>query len=511
MRNISQSKQTVINMAASMTTYAISLLISFFLSPYIVKHIGVDANGFIALANNFLGYVSLASLALNTLASRFVTVSIHQNDNDKANRYFSSIFYANLFLSIGLTVVYSLIIIFLDKLIDVSPALLPDVRLLFGVLFINSVSNTIGSIFSVATFATNKLYLGSIASIFTNLIRVAVIVVLFACFEPKLYYVGVSTFCSGFLLVVINFFLTKKLLPQIRIDYKCFEKEKVKELISGGIWSSVNRLGTILLSDLDLLISNIFIDSVAMGVLSLSKTVPNAINSVVGSIVGVFSPNYTILYAQERYDELVKNVKQSMKIMGILTNLPVIVLIICGKQFYRLWQPTQDANELYILSVLAIACIIISGGINCIYNIFTVVNKLKLNAIIVIISGLISTGIVFVLLETTELGIYAIAGVSTVVSIIRNLVFTAPYGAKCLKLKWYAFYPEIVKPVIYVMFSVFVSYFPARFISGDNWISLFVLAVLTLVISVLIGYFVILNKEERHIINNIILKKIKRG
>lgn len=511
MSNVSQSKQTVLNMIGSVMTYVISMLISFFLSPYIVKNIGVDANGFITLANNFLGYISLASIALNTLGSRFVTISIYEKDNDKSNRYFSSIFYANLFLSIGLTIIYSLIIIFLDDLIDVSAALLPDVRLLFGVLFVNSVSNTIGSVFSVATFATNKLYLNSIATIITNLVRVTVLIVLFALFQPKLYYVGVSTFCSSFLLVVINFFFTKKLLPQIKINHKCFEIKKVKELVSGGIWASVNRLGTILLSDLDLLISNIFIDSIAMGVLSVSKTVPSAINSVVGSIVSVFSPNYTILYAQKKYKELIVNIKQSIKIMSILTNLPVIVLIICGEQFYRLWQPTQDAHELYILSILSIACVIISGGINCIYNIFTVVNKLRLNAVVVIISGLISTGIVFILLKTTDLGIYAIAGVSTVVSIIRNFAFTAPYGAKCLNIKWYSFYPEMIKSLIFVLISVFVSYFPSKVIKGDNWISLILLGIITVAVSACIGYFIILNKEERKIVKNIVFKRLKRG
>lgn len=511
MSNVSQSKQTVLNMIGSVMTYVISMLISFFLSPYIVKNIGVDANGFITLANNFLGYISLASIALNTLGSRFVTISIYEKDNDKSNRYFSSIFYANLFLSIGLTIIYSLIIIFLDDLIDVSAVLLPDVRLLFGVLFVNSVSNTIGSVFSVATFATNKLYLNSIATIITNLVRVTVLIVLFALFQPKLYYVGVSTFCSSFLLVVINFFFTKKLLPQIKINHKCFEIKKVKELVSGGIWASVNRLGTILLSDLDLLISNIFIDSIAMGVLSVSKTVPSAINSVVGSIVSVFSPNYTILYAQKKYKELIVNIKQSIKIMSILTNLPVIVLIICGEQFYRLWQPTQDAHELYILSILSIACVIISGGINCIYNIFTVVNKLRLNAVVVIISGLISTGIVFILLKTTDLGIYAIAGVSTVVSIIRNFAFTAPYGAKCLNIKWYSFYPEMIKSLIFVLISVFVSYFPSKVIKGDNWISLILLGIITVAVSACIGYFIILNKEERKIVKNIVFKRLKRG
>ena len=90
-KHISNTVQTGINMAASFMTYGVSMLISFFLSPYIVRNIGVDANGFITLANNFIGYVGLITIALNTLSGRFVTVNIYQNKNDKANQYYSSV------------------------------------------------------------------------------------------------------------------------------------------------------------------------------------------------------------------------------------------------------------------------------------------------------------------------------------------------------------------------------------------------------------------------------------
>ena len=49
----------------------------------------------------------------------------------------------------------------------------------------------------------------------------------------------------------------------------------------------------------------------------------------------------------------------------------------------------------------------------------------------------------FVLLETTDLGLYAIAGVSVVVGLIRNMVFTPIYAAKCLEVKWTTFYGDI--------------------------------------------------------------------
>ncbi|MCH5321306.1 MAG: hypothetical protein J1E36_06055, partial [Eubacterium sp.] len=260
-----------------------------------------------------------------------------------------------------------------------------------------------------------------------------------------------------------------------------------------------------------LLLSNVFIDATAMGVLSLSKTIPSAISGIIGAVVGIFAPNYTILYAQGKTKELLKNIKQSMKIMGVIVNIPVIILFICGKEFYALWQPTVDSNILYKLSILASLCVIISGGINCIYNIFTLVNKLRPNSLVVIGSGALSVLITFLLLKNTDLGVYAIAGTSTAISILRNLFFTAPYGAKCLGLKWYTFYPDIAKPLLYVCITVLLSHFTISNFIADSWVLLVIKGIMTVTTSVLIGYFIVLNKEERKIVNNVIKSKVKKG
>ncbi len=509
-KHISNTVQTGINMAASFMTYGVSMLISFFLSPYIVRNIGVDANGFITLANNFIGYVSLITIALNTLSGRFVTVNIYQNKNDKANQYYSSVFFANAFLSVIITVIGAVLIIFLDKFLDISKELLPDVRVLFTILFINSIIGTVGSVFSIATFATNKLYLSSLVGIITNLIRAGILVLSFYFFPPKTYYVALAGFFATIISLACNIGFTKKLTPQLKLNIKDFDIKKIFELVKGGIWATINRLGAIFANDLDLLITNMFINSVEMGVLSLSKTIPNAINGVVGTIVGVFSPNYTILYAQGKAQELVKNIKTTMKIMSVIVNIPVIVLIVWGREFYKLWQPTQDADRLQLLSILAIIYIVISGSINCIYNIFTITNKLKLNALAVVFTGFLNVLVVFILLKTTDLGIYAIAGVNSILAIIRNITFTVPYGAKCLDLKWYTFYPEVIRPIAFVTITSLIFIIIKKSIIIETWIGLIIVSVVTVIASFLFGYFIILNKTDKKAFNDAIFKIKKR-
>jgi hypothetical protein len=197
--------------------------------------------------------------------------------------------------------------------------------------------------------------------------------------------------------------------------------------------------------------------------------------------------------------------------MGVLANLPIIILIVCGKDFFRLWQPTQNAEQLEILSLLTCAGLILNGGINCIYDIFTVVNKLKLNAIVLFVSGLISTGVVFILLKTTDLGIYAVAGVSTFIVSMKNLFIIVPYAAKCLGLKWNAFYGDVFRPVLFVCLGSVLSYFLIKIIPGSGWISLIVSACLTGIISLMIGTFIFLNKTERRFLIEKLLKNKKRG
>ena len=65
---------TTVNIISSVGVLITNLCISFFLSPYIIKTIGVEANGFVTLANNFTAYADLVVTALNGMAARFITI-----------------------------------------------------------------------------------------------------------------------------------------------------------------------------------------------------------------------------------------------------------------------------------------------------------------------------------------------------------------------------------------------------------------------------------------------------
>ena len=135
--NLSENKKLIINLLSSIIAFGINLIIGFYLSPYIVKNLGVEANGFISLANNFITYASLVTIALNSMSGRFITIAIHQSDYEKANKYYNAVFGGNLITASVLAVPAVVSVIKLEYLINIPSNLIFDVKILFSIIFIN--------------------------------------------------------------------------------------------------------------------------------------------------------------------------------------------------------------------------------------------------------------------------------------------------------------------------------------------------------------------------------------
>lgn len=58
--------------------FAVNMGIGFAITPFIVSRVGAEAYGFAGLANTMVGYATLFTIALNSVAGRFITVAYHQ-------------------------------------------------------------------------------------------------------------------------------------------------------------------------------------------------------------------------------------------------------------------------------------------------------------------------------------------------------------------------------------------------------------------------------------------------
>ena len=92
-----KKNNSLINIIAALITFIVQMFISFWLSPFIISKLGEESYGFINLANNFVSYASLIAVAINSMASRYISLEYNSARFEEAKKYYSTVFWANCF------------------------------------------------------------------------------------------------------------------------------------------------------------------------------------------------------------------------------------------------------------------------------------------------------------------------------------------------------------------------------------------------------------------------------
>lgn len=507
-----QNKQLAINMLAQVVVFLVQMGINFLLTPFIVKSLGVEAYGFVGLSNNIIGYLQLATVALNSMAGRFITIEYHKGNLEQANKYFSSVFYSNVVISAVLAIISIILLVFLEYVIHIPVNLVADVKWLFALLCLNSLLTLVFNVYIVSPFIKNRLDVTSVRNLVSNLIKAAVILVLFGFFSSHLWYIGCSTLICGIYLIIANVKIKDKLTPELGVNLRYFDFVKVKTLLASGVWNLIGKLGDLLQRGLDLLFANWFINAAAMGILSITTQIPFIILSVLGLFTSSFAPSLTKDFAKGNLNEMLNEVYKSIRILSISILVPIAILYIYGDVFYKLWMPTQNSLLLQKLTICGTFALLVTSPLDGFWNVFTVTNKIKGSSIFMIINSLVVFLTVLLGLLLTEditTKMFIIAAVRSLYGVIRGIVFLPIYGAYCMNLKRTFFYKPIIKSLFGVLVTLGICWMLRLLYVPDNWLGFFISSLFVAIVSCCIGSILILTKNDKKFIMEKVIKRKK--
>lgn len=505
--------RTIVNVACSILVLAANIIINLVLSPIIVETLGVEANGFVTLANNCVTYAQLLTAALNSMAARFITIELTRGDTEKANLYYNSVFWGNLVLVLILLVPATVCVVKLELIFDVPSDILWDVKVLFAFVFANFLLTTGMPKWECGPFAVNRLDRSYIPQTIGMIARCVVVFSMFALLVPHIWYVGLAASVMTAITLIANAYNTHMLTPELRIGIRKgkrrFSVSAVKDLMVSGIWNSIQSVGTMLLNGMDILIANMLLGANPMGIVSLSKTLPLLMQQLSGSICNALAPELTIDWANRDRSKLLRGIDRAMTMTSCVMTVPLVGIMVFGDRFYELWVPDQDAQLLWVLSVLGMFGYTFTSGTQILYNVFATVNKVRPNAVAVLMSGVISIVATALCVIYTPLGIFAVGGVSNVVNLVRNMAYTLPATAKYLGCKWTQFYPQVLKSLMAVAMLLVIGFAIKTVIPGGSW-GLFVLAaVVFAVIGFVMNSFMLLSGDDRRVLIAKISGKLK--
>ena len=493
-------KRFAINGFAQVFAFLVSIGITFFLTPYIVGKLGAAAYGFVGLASNFVSYIQIITIALNSMAGRFITISVHQNKIDDARKYFSSVFFSNIIL-VGIISIISIVVLYrLEYIVVIPKELLYDVKILFGCIFLNFFISLVFNVYNVSTFIRNRLDLSSTRSIVAHALKALLLVGLFYFLDPAVWYIGLATVISTIYTIGTNIMFKRRLTPELQISFKYFDIKSIKELLSAGVWNIVSKFNAILCTGFNLLLANLFIGPGPMGILSITRRIPELTLTLYERINAIFAPPWTKLYAEGNQEELHKGIIASLRFFGIISIIPTAFILVFCDHFYQMWMPSQDAKLLYALTVAACVDLPVAMPLQPIYNIYPITNKIRANSLFGL--GLFSLTFVVVLIglnvtegEFTHLMI--IAGTSAVFNAIKALTFLPLYGAHCVKIKARLLYACTIRSVVAFVILVIPLFLIKEQITEVSWLSTCLCGIACCVLGGIVGYLIILDKDSR--------------
>lgn len=494
---MNNKQRVLINLFATLFAFCVQFGINFFLTPYIINELGSESYSFIPLTNNIVSYTNILTVAFYSMTARFIAIESNRGNDEKASVFFNSALLANCVLSLILIIPAAIVTMSAEHLISIPGNLVSDVKITFAFSFTNMLLSLALSAFGSVFYVKNRLDLSARKNIEGNLIRATVLILLFTLLPAKIYFLNATMLVVTLYLTMTNIRYMHRLMPEIKVDHRKFSFTAMKEMLSSGIWNSLNQASNVLLLSLDLLLANLFLGSAASGTYSVSKTVPSFVLSIVSTLIPVFAPQFVKYYAQNKHVELKQSIDFGVKCMGMLCAVPIGFLIVFGKEFLHLWVPTQNADELYPLSTLALITVAISCCSLVLSDIFTAANKLRVPAFVLFGLGIFNTVVVILLIQLTPLGIWAIPITSLITNIIRNLIFVPIYSAQCLELPWKEIYLPLIKGTACMVIMCAVCFVYHRYISATSWGGLIVAGIVCSIIACLINLMILFTKNER--------------
>ena len=476
--------------------FIVGLAIRFFMTPYVVSHLGVEAYGFVGLSANILGFTSLLTVALNSLAGRFIAIEYQAGNHEGARSYYSSLFVSNIVLGAVIGVVCLGLCLNLESIVHIPEALVREVKILFSILSANTILALVSGVWGVGTFIRNRIEVSNGISIGGNMVNALTLLALFGLGTAHIWYVGVAILAMGLFVAAANFLTIRRLTPDIRLDLRLFEWARVVDLTKNGSWNLVSKLSELLGQGFDLLVANLFVGATMTGLLAITKNIPFILLGMFSAIAAAFGPMLVRRYAEGSHSQFMAVLNRAISVSGILAAPIFACLFAFGLDFYRLWMPGQDAAVLQTLTILGALNMILAMPLEALWTAFVAVNRLKWPTLFmlgnnILVFATMVAGCVF--LERVEYRLLVIAGARSVWGIVRTLTFLPIYGAAAVCAPRGSFYAPMLKNVAVFAFSLAVGLILRNGMNVSSWASLgfgcLIISLLALSAGMVLGFW----------------------
>jgi len=338
------------------------ILVSLFLTPYIVKHLGIERYGIWAVVGVLTGYFGLLDFGVGTSFVKYISEFYTKKEYKKINQVVNTglVFYsavAILAIALGFFFINPLL-----NLFKVPSNLYNEAVFVFFVgIILVSVSNAL-SPFGAIQDGLQRI---DISSKVAMAISIPNIVGIIFFLESGYGLPGLMVNNAIILAIssIVSIIMAFKILPELKFNPALFSKKMFKKLFSFGYRLQIARVSSMVSVHIDKLLISYFLSIGLVTFYQLGSSIIEQTKSIMLLFLTALMPAFSEIDARGDRKKLVEGYIKGTKYLALISVPLFTFVIISAPQIMTVWMGGGYEKSVWIIQILGIGWLfaILSG------------------------------------------------------------------------------------------------------------------------------------------------------
>ncbi len=349
---MSLKTRALTNVASNWGGLAVNIAVGFFLSPFILHHLGDDAFGLWVLIFSLTGYYGIFDFGIRSSLIRYVSKFQATGDRDELARLVNTSLFT--YTIVGLVMVVPTVLggIYVDRLFHIPPGFLKDARILFWMVGFSLALGFPVGISGGILEGLQRFYLLNWTNIVATLLR-AVLIVFALRHGLGLLTVTLITVSLPLAASAVRAVIAQRLLA-IPYGWKYVSRDSLRQVANYGSVTFMIIVAGRLRFKTDAVIIGSMLSAGAITYFSIGARLVDYAGEVVNGLAQIFTPMSSHFHATGDYVQL-RNIFVSGNRACALIMFPLtVVLVVMGKSIIEAWVGPRYVSSYIVLLVLLI-------------------------------------------------------------------------------------------------------------------------------------------------------------
>jgi O-antigen/teichoic acid export membrane protein len=349
---MSTATRSLMNVMSSWGGLAVNIAVGFFLSPFILHHLGDDAFGVWVLIFSLTGYYGIFDFGIRSSLIRYVSKFQATEDRDELARLINTSLFTYTCLGLVLIVPTFVGSFYVDRLFHVPPSFLRDARLLFlmvgGSLALGFPLGIGGGILE----GLQKFYLLNWTNIVSTLLR-AVLIIYFLHRGYGLLAVALITVSLPMVASAVRAVIAQQLLA-VPYGWSYVSRDSLKQVAGYGSVTFMIIVAGRLRFRTDAVVIGTFLSASAITYFSIGGRLVDYTGEVVSSLAQIFTPMSSHYHATGNYAQLRRIFVSGNRACAFVMLPLTVALVVMGKSIIEAWVGPHYLSSYLVLLILLI-------------------------------------------------------------------------------------------------------------------------------------------------------------